>query len=759
MNALIEFIKNNPTALFNVVLLGAGVLLLLFGLISLIVTFAKKSHLFKRIVAGILVVAGLTSSVICAFNVKSVYDLTEQQNYVACELLELESFEAGRDMAEQANERVNNENSAKIISLSLGLSGDAKLCSKVATEFGRIYPDSEGLETIVKLSDDYKKAGENADFEKYSKELEEILDDVKSDLKPADEDSAESVAEALAALEKGENYIDEDGEERNGIKQASKIAEDLDQDDPLTLQLQAKIAGEKGDEEEAFKYLEKLVKKDATTSNKVAFAAAAINGGYTDKDSEAEKKVYKDKIEKLNKDIDKLEKKKDKASEDEEAEYDSRIAEKEAQISSLKDTIKNIDLIKAINFVTSFLSEIDSTAVNTILAEIYYLMDNEIKAEEYSSKIFAANLTTDINERLTVDVIRIVEHHDEYGMEEGEDGVQSKINNLVAKAHMGRADYGSSDEETGENFLTFLGKNINSAVNAIKIGDVTTVDLENFEVSVNISRENLNGVPYTKEDFAIFDMGVQVTDYEMVTNSGNKTSVCLVFDNSGSMSGTNIERAKEAVTGFIANVNQNVEVGLVRFDDSAEILCDVTSSTGQVTKAAMNLYDDGGTDIPGGLNMGIEALKNETGNKIIVLLTDGEDGNSGAMPATIERLKQEGIVVYSVGFGSAEADYLGNISSQTGGQLMYAQNPEDLQEMYRIINGFISNDYTFTFKTSADTDSLERTVKIVMPDGYYDEIDYTVGLSKDEIDLIINSAPRSDYYQQIGGSNKNGGIN
>ena len=111
------------------------------------------------------------------------------------------------------------------------------------------------------------------------------------------------------------------------------------------------------------------------------------------------------------------------------------------------------------------------------------------------------------------------------------------------------------------------------------------------------------------------------------------------------------------------------------------------------------------------------------------------------------------------GFGGAEADYLGNISRQTGGQLMYAQNPEDLQEMYRLINGFISNDYTFNFKTSADSDALERTVKIVMPDGYYDEFDYVVGLTKEEIDVIINAAPKSDYYRQIGGSNKNGGIN
>ena len=762
MKAFFVDLIAHPAMLVKIILLAASVILLLFGLISLLVTFAKKSNLFKKIVAGILVVAGLTTSIISGLDISSVYKLTEQQNYVACELLELESYESGRDMVEMANERVNNENSAAIISLSLGLSGDVKLCSKVSAEFLNHYPDSESLNSISELSKDMlKNIDEDEDgtrFEAYKGELTDILDDVKSSVKPKDEGSAEDVAEALSALEKGE-YIDEDGEEVDGVKRASSIAKDLNQNDPLTLQLQAKIEGKKGNEKEAFKYLEKLVQKDGITSNKVALAACAINGGYVDKGSDSEREVYSNKVQSLEKKADKLEDKIKKADDDEEVKLKADLATVNSQIESLKNTIKNLDLIKAANFVTTLLSDINSTAVNAILAEISYLMDDVVKAEEYSSKIFAANLTDDINDRLTVDVIRILEN-DEYAVSDQND-IQTRIYDLIYKTHQGCTDYFlSSGNEDGiaENFATFLYSNVNSAVNAIKISTVTTTDLENFEVSVNISRDNESGVPYTKDDFAIYDMGVPVTDYDMITNSGNKTSVCLVFDNSGSMSGTNIEQAKEAVTGFIANVNPNVEVGLVRFDDTAEILCDVTTSTGQVTRAALDINAAGGTDIDGGLLMSIEALKNKSGNKIVILLTDGEDGDTEGIIAASEQLKQNGIVAYAVGFDGARVETLNHITSITGGQLMYAQNPEDLQEMYRLINGFISNDYTFTFRTSAQDDSYERTVRIVMPDGYYDEIDYTVGLSKEEIETVINEAPRSDYYQQIGGSNKNGGI-
>lgn len=762
MKAFFVDLIAHPAMLVKIILLAASVILLLFGLISLLVTFAKKSNLFKKIVAGILVVAGLTTSIISGLDISSVYKLTEQQNYVACELLELESYESGRDMAEMANERVNNENSAAIISLSLGLSGDVKLCSKVSAEFLNHYPDSESLNSISELSKDMlKNIDEDEDgtrFEAYKDELTDILDDVKGSVKPKDEGSAEDVAEALSALEKGE-YIDEDGKEVDGVKRASSIAKDLNQNDPLTLQLQAKIEGKKGNEKEAFKYLEKLVQKDGITSNKVALAACAINGGYVDKGSDSEREVYSNKVQSLEKKADKLEDKIKKADDDEEVKLKADLATVNSQIESLKNTIKNLDLIKAANFVTTLLSDINSTAVNAILAEISYLMDDVVKAEEYSSKIFAANLTDNINDRLTVDVIRILEN-DEYAVSDQND-IQTRIYDLIYKTHQGCTDYFlSSGDEDGiaENFATFLYSNVNSAVNAIKISTVTTTDLENFEVSVNISRDNESGVPYTRDDFAIYDMGVPVTDYDMITNSGNKTSVCLVFDNSGSMSGTNIEQAKEAVTGFIANVNPNVEVGLVRFDDTAEILCDVTTSTGQVTRAALDINAAGGTDIDGGLLMSIEALKNKSGNKIVILLTDGEDGDTDGIIAASEQLKQNGIVAYAVGFDGARVETLNHITSITGGQLMYAQSPEDLQEMYRLINGFISNDYTFTFRTSAQDDSYERTVRIVMPDGYYDEIDYTVGLSKEEIETVINEAPRSDYYQQIGGSNKNGGI-
>lgn len=747
----------------NYVLLGVSAALLLFGLISLIVTLVKKSYLFKKIIAGILVVAGLTSTIISGLNVLSVYQLTDQQNYVACELLELKSFESGRDMAEIANERVNNENSAKIITISIGLSGNVDLCSKVAKEFLKQYPDSDELETIITLNERVKEGDADSGFEEYKEDLYLVLDDVKSSIKPKDKSAAESVAEALHALEKGAG--DDEDNKNSGVREASSIAKKLDQNDPLTLQLQAKIAARKGDEKEAFKYLEKLVKKDCITSNKVALAACAINGGYSDEKSEAEKEVYTKKIERLNKKIEKKEKKADEASREEEAEIKAEIITLESQIKSLKHTVENLDLIKAINFVKSYLTDIDSTAVNAILAEIYYLMDDVIKAEEYSSKIFAANLTDDINERLTVDVIKIVDYYDTYDAKEGQQYIQNQIDDLIFKAHQGCTEYFTAvtdnDGSMAENFATYLYSNINSAVNAIKISDVKTTDLRNFEVSVNISRENLNGVPYSKNDFAIYDMGVPVTDFEMITNSGESTSVCLVFDNSGSMGydgGVRMEQAKNAVTGFIANVNSNVEVGLVRFDDTAEILCEVTSSTGQVTRAALGLQPDGGTYIDEGLLMSIEALKNKSGKKIVILLTDGDDYDTEGIRAASEMLKQNGIVVYAIGLEGSNTETLNIATSITGGQLMYAQDPSDLQEMYRIINGFISNDYTFTFKTSAESDSYERTVRIVMPDGYYDEIDYTVGLSKEEIEVVINSAPKSDYYQQIGGSNKNGGI-
>lgn len=731
----------------NIIWLSASGILLLTGLISLFVSLAKKSVLFKKIAAGVVAVLGITACIICVINIVSVKKLTDRQNYVACELLELESYASGRDMAEMANERINNADSAKIISLSLGLAGQTETCADAAESFAKLYPEDDDFEDISKLSESVLKS-EEPDYDEYRDELRSILKSVKKGIEPDDEDTAEEIAEALAALEMGD------------VDEAEDIAKDLEDDGVLTLQLRARVAAANGDYDEAYELMNKVVKKDNITSNKVALATAAANGGYNKSKDSFETKLYKNKIKSLKKEKKALEKKIDDANETDLPALESELSQINSQINSLEDTVENLHIIKAINYLTSLLTETDSTEILAALSELYYLMGDELKAEEYAARLFSANLTDDINERLTIDIVMIVGNNYDNGAQ-----VRSGVLALVDKLHQNCVEYEYEEDSESfaetiiNGFADFLESMINVSVNTVHISSVETVDLENFEVSVNISRENPDGSAYTKEDFAIYDMGIPVSDFTVSADSGQETSVCLVIDNSGSMSGSNIEQAKNAAAGFVNSADPNVSIGLVTFESSANLICSVTESTGTLTRNIYSIGTTGGTNMVSGLTLAVTELENRPGNKIIILLSDGADdySSAGQMPQMISELKRKGITVYTVGMDGADAEYLSNIASSTGGQYFSARDSAKLEEMYSIINGLISNDYTITFKTASDSDSFERTVRIVMSDGYYDEIDYVVGPSQEEVQQIVNGIPQSDYYEQIGGSNRNGG--
>ncbi len=771
----------------NILLLAAGGILLLFGAIMLIVSLVKKASFLKMILPGIATVAGITVCIIGVISISSANKLTDRQNFVACELLELESYDAAKDMAELANERKNNITSAKIISLSLGYAGESELCAKVCESFLTLYPDDSDLLEIKKFCDAHNKSieeldkkAENLDYdydydtlqsdiltetELFKKNLSKILKSVKNDISVKDEDSCEDVAKALNHLETGET------------KKASSLADDLDQDDPLTLQLNAKVSAEKGDYDEAFAYLEKLVNKDPTISNKVALASAAINGGYSEKSSDSEVKAYKNKLKKLEKERKELEKELDDVESEERKSLIAELSKINSQIESLESRTGNIEIYKAINYIESDYFAKDSAVCNALLSELYYLMDNLVKAQEYADKFLGSNIIENLNERLAIDVQSVLDYYS--GNAQDPDAayeIASRIEDIVDRISFSCADTVKDDDndddddddyyddyeddyddEIEDNFASYLSGMIKTASNSLHISQVSSVDLENFEVSVNLSRESLDGQDYTKEDFRLFDMGVEVTDFTVTSNSARKSSVCLVVDCSGSMSGQSIEMARNAAANFARNANSNVEVGLVGFESDGYTLCEVTASAGAVVNATEQLDAGGGTDIASGLYQGMAELKNASGQKIVILLSDGADSNESGIRSAVEELMRDDIILYCVGFGGADFPFLNEIAQSTGGKLMIASDSTELNSLYGLISNYISNDYTFTFKTTQKSDALTRTVRIVMNDGYYSELEYTLGPTEENVIAINGEAPKSDCYQQVGGSNKNGG--
>ena len=734
--------------LYNIIMLSAGGAVLILGLVLLLAALKKKKSVWSRIFAGIVAVAGLTACIVTAVNILGIYRLNNQQNYAACELMELERYDAGRDMAETANSRLKNAVSAEIITVSLGLNGDRGVCSQVAQSFLGEYRGNSVLTRLKDLS----LAPVQPESDEYQVELIRILKEIKNKIRPSDKAAAQNLAKAMDLLESGEKS--DELQLAMGRLKGNEV---------LTMQLQAKVAATQYDYKQAFTLLEQVAKKDNILPNRVALASAAAKGAGLRPDAEISRQQQQ--IRDLTQESYEVSQQLDEETRPNIIErLERRLREIRKRIEELTEALLSLPARKAANYLQSLWLrrswfDRNSTEYLLSMSELCLISGDDLKAEEYAEEFFAQGLTH-VNDRLTVDIWRFMFNYKDIYTDE--DISQYTLQEIIDKLHQGvwfSRWYGAEHGSREVDFAGFLESVLQRIRNSVHISGVRTPNMQDFIISVNISRENTKGVSYTKSDFTLYDMGIEVKDFEVTINQGEATSVCMVVDYSGSMQSGRLDAAKKAVAGFIHSASSNVKVGLVAFDDSAKVYSPVTESIGPIARSVMSLGGGGGTNISSGLIAGMQALERQAENRIIVLLTDGEDGNKGQMEDVLNQLRAKGIVVYAVGMGEADSVYMQNIANKTGGKFLNASSADQLALLYQTINRFISNDYTFTFRTVSDSPSYIRTVKIVMKDGYSDEVTYSIGPDADEVQAALNAAPLADFFEQIGGSNKNAGGN
>jgi len=166
----------------------------------------------------------------------------------------------------------------------------------------------------------------------------------------------------------------------------------------------------------------------------------------------------------------------------------------------------------------------------------------------------------------------------------------------------------------------------------------------------------------------------------------------LVIDRSGSMKGNKIEQAKRAAAAFVDKMDPSSDrVGVVVFDDTAEVAAPVSNDFSQVKEAIKAIGIGGGTNIAKGLQQAYDELRRNRRPDVvpvIIVLSDGQS-DVAAMNRVAEAIKEEGFVIVSVGLGSdVEQNAMQGIASQGGdGNPLYYFTPDasQLSEIYRAI--------------------------------------------------------------------------
>jgi len=141
--------------------------------------------------------------------------------------------------------------------------------------------------------------------------------------------------------------------------------------------------------------------------------------------------------------------------------------------------------------------------------------------------------------------------------------------------------------------------------------------------------------------------------------------IVVAVDTSKSMLATDIapnrlERAKLAALELMQKAGTD-RMGLVAFAGDAFLECPLTidnTAFQQCVQALdVNAIPQGGTAIAAAINTALTAFKENNHYKVLVLFTDGEDNDTGALEAA-QNAAKAGLKIFSIGIGTAAGDLL-----------------------------------------------------------------------------------------------------
>ncbi|MCB2205822.1 VWA domain-containing protein [bacterium] len=216
------------------------------------------------------------------------------------------------------------------------------------------------------------------------------------------------------------------------------------------------------------------------------------------------------------------------------------------------------------------------------------------------------------------------------------------------------------------------------------------VNWPTIELYFSVACDGTPAYNMAKEDFSVFENGVEVKDFTMSCPDPSQhcpASVALVFDASGSMSGAGNAGAMAAGHAFVDRMDESVDEAVVLWFNERVNIAQQTTRLQFLLHAAIDSLPVGGaTAVWDGAYEGIFELINNGINpcRAVILLCDGADNSSTRTPAEIINLAiNNHIRVYTVAYGSnVNAVELEMIAILTGGRYYRTPDAGQLASIY-----------------------------------------------------------------------------
>lgn len=227
-------------------------------------------------------------------------------------------------------------------------------------------------------------------------------------------------------------------------------------------------------------------------------------------------------------------------------------------------------------------------------------------------------------------------------------------------------------------------------------------------------------------DLIVVENGV-VQQVESFEEAVSPISIAMVFDASGSMRRA-LPVAQAAARSFVTSLRPADPLALVRFADRVVVEHEFSERRETTTEAIDRLQAVGGTALWDALHDSMLLLKQRSGRRAIVLLSDGRDENNpGTAPGSTHTLaevlalvRETDTVVYAIGLGSnVDRPALERIAQLSGGTATFPLEATALEGEYRRVLEALRQRYVVGYtSTNPVRDGAWRHVVIAArPDG------------------------------------------
>ncbi|MBS1796476.1 MAG: VWA domain-containing protein [Acidobacteria bacterium] len=248
----------------------------------------------------------------------------------------------------------------------------------------------------------------------------------------------------------------------------------------------------------------------------------------------------------------------------------------------------------------------------------------------------------------------------------------------------------------------------------------------------------------TQNAFAVSDNGTE-QEITFFSDTDAPVSLGVLFDVSGSMSGTKIGKARKALEKFIDTSHPSDEYFLISFNERASLIMDRTRDAEAVLDKFTLVKPGGNTALYDAVYLGVQKVtRGSHRKKAIIIISDGQDNSSRYNFGEVRRfLKESDVVIYAVGImdgrdaaspeGMQGQAFLDELTAVTGGKAFYPTTDVEMDEIFERISLELRHQY-----------SIGYTPKDFQPDGKWRKVKVKVKPPRGLPRLTVRT--REGYY-------------